>query len=182
MNKNLSVFLVLLILIGIAVLQNVSARGKEAIKKAETTVQDTAPKPGFIAPAFKLTGMNGETYEVGGKRDKPLMLNFWASWCGPCELEAPDLKSVYEKYGNDFDLYGINTTDKDNLDEAKKFVKQYKLPFPILLDTKGKVADQFRFNLIPTSFLIDRNGIVVEVIHVLAPKELERKIKNLIKA
>jgi thiol-disulfide isomerase/thioredoxin len=182
MNKNISVFLVLLILIGIAILQNVSARGKEAIKKAETNVQDTAPKPGFLAPAFKLTGMDGKTYEVGGKREKPLMLNFWASWCGPCELEAPDLKSVFEKYGNDFDLYGINTTDKDNLDEAKRFVKQYKLPFPILLDTDGKVADQFRFNLIPTSFLIDRNGVVVEVIHVLSPKELERKIKNLIKA
>jgi thiol-disulfide isomerase/thioredoxin len=181
MNKNISVLLVLLILIGIAVFQNVSARGKEALKKAETKIQDTAPKPGFMAPAFKLTGMNGKTYEAGGKREKPLMLNFWASWCGPCELEAPDLKSVYEKYGNDFDLYGINTTDKDNLDEVKKFVKQYKLPFPILLDTDGKVADQFRFNLIPTSFLIDRNGVVVEVIHVLAPKELERKIKNLIK-
>jgi thiol-disulfide isomerase/thioredoxin len=182
MNKNISVFLVLLILIGIAIFQNVSARGKEAIKKEDTNVQDTAPKPGFLAPAFKLTGMNGKTYVVGGKRDKPLMLNFWASWCGPCELEAPDLKSVYEKYGNEFDLYGINTTDKDNLDEAKKFVKQYNLPFPILLDTDGKVADQFRFNLIPTSFLIDRNGVVVDVIHVLAPKELERKIKNFIRA
>jgi thiol-disulfide isomerase/thioredoxin len=181
MNKNMSVFLVLLILIGIAVFQNVSARGKEALKKAETKFQDTAPKPGFLAPAFKLTGMNGKTYEVGGKREKPIMLNFWASWCGPCELEAPDLKSVYEKYGNDFDLYGINTTDKDNLEEVKKFVKHYKLPFPILLDTDGKIADQFRFNLIPTSFLIDRNGVVVEVVHVLAPKELERKIKNLIK-
>jgi thiol-disulfide isomerase/thioredoxin len=181
MNKNISVFLVLLILIGIAVFQNVSARGKEAIKKEDTNVLDTAPKPGFLAPAFKLTGMDGKSYEVGGKREKPLMLNFWASWCGPCELEAPDLKSVYEKYSNDFDLYGINTTDKDNLDEAKKFVKQYKLPFPILLDTDGKVADQFRFNLIPTSFLVDRNGVVVDVIHVLSPKELERKIKNLIK-
>jgi thiol-disulfide isomerase/thioredoxin len=181
MNKNISVFLLLLILIGIAVFQNVSARGKDSVKKEDTNIQDTAPKPGFLAPAFKLTGMNGETYEVGGKREKPLMLNFWASWCGPCELEAPDLKSVYEKYGNDFDLYGINTTDKDNLDEAKKFVKLYKLPFPILLDTDGKVADQFRFNLIPTSFLIDRNGVVVEVIHVLSPTELERKIKKLIK-
>jgi thiol-disulfide isomerase/thioredoxin len=181
MNKNISVFLVLLILIGIAVFQNVSARGKEALKNENTNVQDTGPKPGFLAPAFKLTGMDGKTYVVGGKREKPLMLNLWASWCGPCELEAPDLKSVYEKYGNDFDLYGINTTDKDNLEEVKKFVKQYKLPFPILLDMDGKVADQFRLNLIPTSFLVDRNGVVVDVFHVLSPKELERKIKNLIK-
>jgi thiol-disulfide isomerase/thioredoxin len=180
MNKKITVILVLLILIGIAVFQNVSARGKEAIKKENTDLQDTAPKPGFLAPTFTLAGMDGKTYSVGGKRIKPLMLNFWASWCGPCELEAPDLKSVYEKYKADFDLYGINTTDKDNLKAAKKFVEQYKLPFPILLDKDGKVADQFRFSVIPTSFLIDRNGVVVEVIHVLSPRELERKIKKLI--
>jgi thiol-disulfide isomerase/thioredoxin len=176
MNKNIAVFLLLLILIAIAVFQNVSAQGKDAIKKAD----NTAPKPGFLAPVFKLTGMNGKTYEVGGKREKPMMLNFWASWCGPCELEAPDLKSVYEKYKNDFDLYGINTTDKDNLAEAEKFVKLYKLPFPILLDKDGRVFDQFRFVMIPTSFLIDRNGMVVDVFHLLSPNELDRRIKKLI--
>jgi thiol-disulfide isomerase/thioredoxin len=109
------------------------------------------------------------------------MLNFWASWCGPCELEAPDLKNVYEKYKDAFDLYGINTTDKDNLADAEKFVEQYKLPFPILFDKDGKIAKQFHFSVIPTSFLIDRNGVVVDVIHVLSPKELEQKIKSLIK-
>jgi thiol-disulfide isomerase/thioredoxin len=180
MNKNITVFLLLLILIGIAVFQNVSARGKEALKKDQSIVQETAPKPGFLAPTFNLTGMDGKSYGAGGKREKPMMLNFWASWCGPCELEAPDLKSVYEKYKHDFDLYGINTTDKDNLAEAEKFVKLYKLPFPILLDKNGKVSDQFRFSMIPTSFLIDRNGMVVDVFHVLSPNELDRKIKKLI--
>jgi thiol-disulfide isomerase/thioredoxin len=182
MNKNISVFVVLLVLIGAAVFQNVSARGKETLKKEHGIIQQMAPKPGFLAPAFELIGMDGKTYTVGGKRDKPLMLNFWASWCGPCELEAPDLKNVYEKYKDDFDLYGINTTDKDNLADAVKFAKQYKLPFPVLFDKDGSVADQFHFSVIPTSFLIDRNGIVVEVIHVLSPKELERKIKTLIQA
>jgi thiol-disulfide isomerase/thioredoxin len=180
MNKNIAVFILLLILIGIAIFQNVSARGKEAIKKEESTVKQTAPKPGFLAPTFKLIGMDGKSYEVGGKREKPMMLNFWASWCGPCELEAPDLKSVYEKYKNDFDLYGINTTDKDDLAKAEKFVKLYKFPFPILLDKDGRVSDQFRFSMIPTSFLIDRNGMVVDVFHLLSPKELDRRIKKLI--
>ncbi|QGQ97432.1 TlpA family protein disulfide reductase [Paenibacillus psychroresistens] len=181
LSKNLAVFVVLLILIGIAVFQNVSARGKDVLKKDDNEVVDTAPKPGFLAPTFQLTGLDGKSYQVGGKQDKPYMLNFWASWCGPCELEAPDLKNMYDKYKDDFNLYGINTTDKDNLDDMKKFVKQYKLPFPILLDKEGKVADLYRFNLIPTSFLVDRNGVVVDVIHILSPSELERKIKKLIK-
>jgi thiol-disulfide isomerase/thioredoxin len=181
LNKNISVFVVLLVLIGIAVFQNVSAREKEASKKeSQSAIEGTAPKPGFLAPSFQLEGLDGNAYKIGGKREKPMMLNFWASWCGPCELEAPDLKSIYEKYKDEFDLYGINTTNKDDIEDAKKFVKQYKLPFPILLDKDGKVSDQFRFSVIPTSFLVDRNGVVVEVIHVLSPKELERKIKKLI--
>jgi thiol-disulfide isomerase/thioredoxin len=181
MNKNIYVFVVLLVLIGAAIFQNVSARGKETLKKEQAIAQQTAPKPGFLAPAFEIKGKDGKTYSVGGKREKPLMLNFWASWCGPCELEAPELKNVYEKYKDDFDLYGINTTDQDNLADAEKFVKQYKLTFPILFDKDGKISKQFHFSGIPTSFLIDRNGVVVEVINLLTPKQLEQKIKTLIK-
>jgi thiol-disulfide isomerase/thioredoxin len=181
LNKNISIFVILLILIGIAIFQNVSAREKEASQtQNQTTTDGTAPKPGFLAPSFTLESLDGNTYPLGGKREKPMMLNFWASWCGPCELEAPDLKNIYDKYKDQFDLYGINTTDKDNLEDAKQFVKRHKLPFPILLDKDGSVTDQFRFSAIPTSFLVDRNGVVVEVIHVLSPKELERKIKKLI--
>jgi thiol-disulfide isomerase/thioredoxin len=181
LNKNISVFVVLLILIGIAVFQNVSAREKEASKTQNQKANEgVGPKPGFLAPSFQLVGMDGNSYKIGGKREKPMMLNFWASWCGPCQLEAPDLKNIYEKYKDRFDLYGINTTDKDDIADAEKFVKKYKLPFPILLDKSGKVADQFRFFYIPTSFLVDRNGVVVEVINVVSPKELERKIKTLI--
>jgi thiol-disulfide isomerase/thioredoxin len=181
MNKNISVLVVLMVLIGAVIYQNVSARGKETLKKEQAIAQQTASKPGFLAPAFEIAGKDGKTYTVGGKREKPLMLNFGASWCGPCELEAPDLKNVYEKYIDDFDLYGINTTDQDNLADAEKFVKLYKLPFPSLFDKDGKIAKQFHFSGIPTSFLIDRNGVVVEVIRgVLSPKELERKIQTLI--
>lgn len=180
MNKKIAVFLLLLILIGIVIFQNVSARGKEAIKNTDPQAQGTAPKPGFLVPNFTLKDMDGKSFEVGGKRDKPMMLNFWASWCGPCELEAPDLKNLYDKYKADFDLYGINMTRNDDKADVKKFVEQYKLSFPILLDLDGKVADKFRFNFIPTSFLIDRNGVVVDVINVLSAKELERRITKLI--
>ena len=180
MNKKIAVFLLLLILIGIAVFQNVSARGKQTLKSADPLVQDTAPKPGFQVSTFTLTSLDGKSYDVGGKRDKPMMLNFWASWCGPCELEAPDLKNIYDKYKADFDLYGINMTKNDEQTEVKKFVKQYKLSFPILLDLDGKVAEKFRFNFVPTSFLIDRNGIVVDSFNVLSAKELEQRIKKLI--
>jgi peroxiredoxin len=182
MNKNISILAVVLILVGIVVYQHVSARETEANKPAAVASVNAALKVNYPAPSFKLLGMDGGNYEVNGKRNKPVMLNFWASWCDYCQLEAPDLKAVYNKYKDQFDLYGVNVTNKDKLTEAQSFVKQYQLPFPILIDKDGKVSDAYRVNLIPTSFLIDRNGVVVEVIHVLSAAELERTIKKLIKS
>jgi thiol-disulfide isomerase/thioredoxin len=180
MNKKIAVILFIVIVIGIVVFQNVSARGKDTLKSAAEQMQESAPKPGFLVPAFTLKDLDGKSFEVGGKRDKPMMLNFWASWCDPCEQEAPDLKLIYEKYKADFDLYTVNTTKNDELDEVKKFVKQYDLTFPVLLDLDGKVTKKFRFSFVPTSFLIDRNGVVVDVINILTAKELESRIQKLI--
>ncbi|MDB5056310.1 MAG: thiol-disulfide oxidoreductase ResA family protein [Bacilli bacterium] len=179
MNKNITVFIVLMLLVGVAIFQNLNAHGKE--KNEVNNTLEVAPKAHFQAPAFDLEGMDGQTYKVGGKRDKPVLVNFWASWCDACEIEAPDLKQLYDKYKGQFDLYAVNTTDKDHLADAQAFVKSHSLPFPILLDTKGKAADLYRFSFIPTSFLIDRNGVVVEVVNLLTAKELESKIKKLIK-
>ncbi|MGF9913232.1 TlpA disulfide reductase family protein [Paenibacillus ehimensis] len=131
-------------------------------------------------PAFTLKGLDGGEYKVGGVRDKPLMVNFWASWCGPCREEAPALKQVYDRYKGQFDLYAVNVTRGDELEAVRRFVKQAEFSFPVLLDTSGEAAEAYRLLFVPTSFLIDRQGRLKEVIHVLPPDELEDKIKKLI--
>jgi len=133
-------------------------------------------------PVQALTGLDGKEYTIGGARAKPMVLNFWASWCGPCHEEAPALERIYERYGSEFDLYAVNVTKGDRLKDAKAFARRYGLQFPILLDTTGKTAEDFRILFVPTSFLIDRQGRLVETIHVLPPEELEHKIKQLIEA
>jgi cytochrome c biogenesis protein CcmG/thiol:disulfide interchange protein DsbE len=118
-----------------------------------------APKKGSPAPAFKLSSLDGSsTYQVGGKREKALIINFWASWCGPCELEAPDLKAVYQKYRSQIDLYAVNATKYDKLRGAKDFVKEQQLPFPVLTDAAGEAGDSYKVHYYPTSFIVDRNG------------------------
>jgi len=129
------------------------------------------------ASSFTLQGLDGQAYGVGGKQDKPTLINFWASWCEPCQVEAPDLKRVYEEYKGQFNLYSVNITNKDTLNDAKSFVKQYDLPFPVLLDKAGKVTDLYRVSFYPTSFIIDRNGVITSTVNIVDAKELEHLIK-----
>jgi thiol-disulfide isomerase/thioredoxin len=145
----------------------------------------TAPPKPVLAvtlpvPPQSMKGLDGKEYSVGGPRDKPMLLNFWASWCGPCHEEVPALKQVYERYGSGFDLYAVNVSKGDRMKDVKSFVSQYGLKFPVLLDTTGGAANDYRILFVPTSFLIDKEGRLVEIIHVLPPDELEQKVKKLI--
>lgn len=157
----------------------------ETKQEAEASSAFSAPqemKYNKPVPSFTLQGLDGKTYQVGGPRNKPLMINFWASWCGPCKEEAPDLRSVYEKYKDRFDLYAVNVTREDRLADVKSFVKNNDFTFPVLLDTEGKTAEKYRLLFVPTSFLIDRQGTLREVIHVLPKDQLERKIQTLLQS
>jgi len=152
-------------------------------------VQETAaileakPAVGYMAPSFSLTGMDGKTYELSGKRDKPLVINFWASWCGPCRMEAPDLSRLYQAYGQQIDFYAVNVTSDDTLDEAKAFVDHYKLTFPIPLDLQGEVARSYQLQAIPTTYLIDRNGVIRQkIIGMIEAGPFEQELIKLLKA
>jgi thiol-disulfide isomerase/thioredoxin len=175
LKRNMLVLMVAVFLVGFAVYTNIENKHKEAIIPTEQ-----APKVNYLAPAFTAQGLDGHEYKVGGAREKPLVINFWASWCGPCEEEAPDLIHVYKKYEGQFDLYAVNVTQSDKLEDVKKFAKDKGYPFPVLLDSDGKAAEMFRFLFIPTSYLIDKNGVIQEVINVLPRNELDKKIKHLI--
>ncbi|UQZ82796.1 Sporulation thiol-disulfide oxidoreductase A precursor [Paenibacillus konkukensis] len=178
-KRNMPVMLIALCLTVLAVYQATEvSRSAEASAAAGGRPQEMVyQKP---VPAFTLKGLDGQQYRVGGPREKPLLINFWASWCGPCLEEAPDLKRVYDKYGGQFDLYSVNVTREDQLDDVKRFVKQHELAFPILLDSEGTTAEMYRILVVPTSFLVDRQGNLREVIHVLPPDMLEKRIQALI--
>lgn len=166
---------VVIALIGVIVYQNMAgAQKKTAVAGAE------APKANYLAPSFQLEAMDGKTYQVGGPREKPLVVNFWASWCPPCQDEAPDLQKVYEKFGDKVDFYSVNLAQSDKLQDAKRFIETNRLTFPVLLDKDGAVADKYKFVFIPTSYLIDRAGTVREVVNVLPQSEWEKKLNVLL--
>jgi thiol-disulfide isomerase/thioredoxin len=173
--KNLAVLAIVIVLAGLAVYNDRGKSEKEAALPVEA-----APAVGYLAPGFELNSFEGASYKIGGQRDKPLFLNFWASWCGPCEEEAPTLAKMYEKYKDKLDLYAVNATGNDDFDAAKAFAGRYKFTFPVLLDHKLDAIQMYRVQVIPTSYLIDKNGVIVDVVNLMEPDELEKKIRKLI--
>jgi cytochrome c biogenesis protein CcmG/thiol:disulfide interchange protein DsbE len=146
------------------------------------TATEVSPKVGFKAPDFKLTGMDKKAYSLSGLAgEKAVVINFWASWCGPCRLETPDLVDLYEKYKDDVVFYGLNLTSTDKVEEVDAFIKEFNVSYPILLDMTGDVSNAYAIQAVPTTFFIDENGTVIDkIIGAASGKEIERRIQKIV--
>jgi len=124
-----------------------------------------APMEGFLAPDFQLTTLDGETIVLSELRGKAVLVNFWASWCPPCRSEMPAMQQVYaDLNSNDFVILAVNSTQQDRLTDVDEFVAERNLSFPILLDHDGQVSALYQVHSLPTSFFVDPNGIIREVV------------------
>jgi len=113
-----------------------------------------APSP---APLFNLPARDGTTVDLSKLRGQVVMINFWASWCGPCRQEMPLLEKIYEQYHKlGFTLLGVNV-EPDSA-SAAGFLKQTPVSFPILFDTKSQVSNLYNVSGMPSSVFIDRQG------------------------
>jgi len=117
------------------------------------------PLIGKSAPDFSLEDLNGRNVSISSFRGKPILLNFWASWCPYCRKERAHLDTLYKDY-SDKNLVIISVSIDRSLETLKAFMGKKSAPFVILYDGQGRVASMFHVAGLPTSFLIDRNGIV----------------------
>jgi peroxiredoxin len=128
---------------------------------AQSTQTIEAPKNNFLAPLFTLKTLDEKTVSLEDLRGQPIILNFWASWCPPCRAEMPDFQEAWQEYGGtDLIIIGINATYQDSLREVNSFVNQNHLEFPILLDPDGRVSGLYNIHSLPTTFIIDQEGII----------------------
>ncbi|QRG65292.1 TlpA family protein disulfide reductase [Brevibacillus choshinensis] len=150
-------------------------------ESAAVVAEVQKPVVGHLAPHFTLTGLDNQVYKVEGKRPKPVLLNFWASWCGPCRMEAPDLQRLYEKYKDQVDFYGVNVTNSDSPEAAAAFVQAYKLTFPIPMDVAGTVSNRYLIQAFPTTYLVDTQGVVrAKIIGMIDAPTLELELRKLL--
>jgi peroxiredoxin len=128
---------------------------------------------GQNAPEFRLKSLSGEEVQFTGLREKPAIINFWATWCEPCELEMPMLQDRYERYSKEFDILAINFAEP--ITEVQSYVERLGLTFDILLDETAAVQELYQVHGYPTTYIIDPQGkILVKHIGELTESQLDR--------
>ncbi len=158
MNRKLLAFLLIGSGIGLvlsAILVFGVSRGLFQPQAGNDSAQ-TIPLTGASAPGFSLQTMDGKTVQFTQYRGKPVLINFWATWCGPCEEEMPLIQKAADDYGQKLVILGIN--DDEAIDQVRPFVQQHHLSFNILMDPGAKVTDLYQVRGFPTTYFVDANG------------------------
>ena len=136
-----------------------------AAPEGTTEGEVPAPMEGFLAPDFELLTLEGEPMVLSDLRGKAVLVHFWASWCPTSRSVMPAMQEISEIYGQDeFVILAVNRTDQDSLVDVGNFVAQRGLTFPILLDSDGVVAAAYQVRSLPTSFFIDPEGMIQEIV------------------
>lgn len=160
-----------------------SASEIETVETADTDLDEGLEK-GDTPPDFELTTLTGETIKLSDLKGKKVILNFWASWCGPCKAEMPHMENYYKKYKEDanVEIVAVNMTTQERrgLEGIEAFVEEYELTFPIPLDQDGEAINKYRVMTIPTTYMIETNGkIAHKIVGPMDEKTMVQMVNNL---
>ena len=129
-----------------------SAEGQAPATEAKSDDGEVAP-----APLFKITSFDGKVFSLEAVKGRPVVINFWASWCGPCRIEAEGIEKAYQMFrGKGVEFIGIAT--QDDHENAVKFIEEYGLTYPNGLDVKGDIAQAYDVFGIPKTVIVARDG------------------------
>ena len=124
-----------------------------------------SPREGFLAPDFTLDTLDGNKVTLSELRGQIVVVNFWATWCLPCRAETPALEKSYAQYKDSgVVILGVNLTNQDVVGEVESFVQEFRLTYPILLDRDGSVGNLYQIKGLPSTFFVNRAGIIRTVL------------------
>ena len=128
-----------------------------------TPVQTVTEAAVETAPDFTVTDREGNSVKLSDFFGKPIVLNFWASWCGPCQYEMPDFEEAYHQYGEDVQFLMVNLTDgySETVSSAKRFLENAGYTFPVYFDTMIDAAQVYQIYSIPCTYFLDGDGALV---------------------
>lgn len=124
-----------------------------------------APREGAPAPDFTLPAQDGGDVTLSALRGQVVVVNLWTAWCPPCREEMPALDEVYRRYREQgLVVLGVNSTFQDVEETAAGFARDLGLTFPILFDREGTVSRRYELQALPTTYFVDRQGVIREVV------------------
>jgi len=171
MKKNIIVVVILLGLVAWGINDTIKknddrqaslAGSEQAIEGIDMSSQTIGINQGDIAPDFELNTLDGDSFKLSDFRGQKVIVNMWATWCPPCRAEMPDMQKFYEKHKDEnTTVIAINmTTSEKSVDSIPKFLNEFGITFPVLLDEQNKVGDIYQVYALPTSFIIDSKGVI----------------------
>ncbi len=119
------------------------------------------PATGFLAPDFTLPTLQGDEFTLSAMRGKPVVLNFWATWCEPCKRELPSLQRAADHYGDQVIIVGVD--QGESVEQVTGFVEQFGLTYTIPLDNEFAASGRYNIRGMPTTFFIDAGGTIRSV-------------------
>lgn len=156
--------------------------GRDLLKQNNLENTITLNKSADKAPDFALKSVDGKTVKLSDYKGKVVIIDFWATWCPPCRKGIPDLISIQKEFKKNVVIIGISLDADKTLKDVPGFVKEYNINYPIVYGDDKVVADYGGIQGIPTAFVIDKNGNLVDKHVGLVPKETYvKKIKELLK-
>ena len=136
-----------------------SEKTAEVKKPAATTA--TVVDVGSMMPAYTAASLDGTTFDVSAEKGNVMLINLWATWCGPCRFEIPELQKLHDANASRrFKVVGVSV-DEGEPKVVQEFVAEQKMTYPVVHDPEGKLAVLFDTSILPTSVIVDRTGKVV---------------------
>jgi peroxiredoxin len=150
--------------------------GAEALAPASQETQPLPPPPvvdpslpvgfkvGQRAPDFSLQAMDGKTYRLSELAGRPVLINYWATWCIPCKTELPILEKLHQEYlQKGVVIISVDAIEQDSTDKVQDLIDQFSMTFPVLLDQGGQFANLYQAMFFPTTVLVDASGVIREI-------------------
>jgi cytochrome c biogenesis protein CcmG/thiol:disulfide interchange protein DsbE len=135
---------------------------------------------GTAAPQFLIFYPDGQEISLSDYEGQVILINWWATWCPPCKAEMPAINAFYKSHQADgFVVLAVNS--QEGASTAKDFIQSNGFTFPVLLDSKGQIMDRYHVRALPTSFIIDRHGVIQHIqTGEISPKQLEAIVEPLL--
>lgn len=175
------------VLVIVAVIMTILNRSEQAPSTADQCPEEvkevTKLEVGSCAPNFRLPDLHGQEKELYADNQKPTFVNFWATWCGPCQSELPLIESAYRKYKDKVNFMLVNATSTEpNSSDVMKYMKKNQYTFPVVLDHRDTNITFGKYKLvgIPVTLVVDPQGRILFMrVGQIREKEIERLMKRL---